>query len=189
MIFNKLEKIVHLVGFTTEIVGTLDSWHLTVDTWQLTLSLHMSPTDLHFKQFVRRLPVFRRVRKNCEMWLLASSCLSGPFVRPHGTTRLPQNGFLRNLIFCGIFRKKLSRKIQVSLQSDKNNGTLHEDRYTFLIISRYLGAIWSFSKASGLPWSDMRHKVPVYSLGASGPWGPEPKYNQSINNHISLRSS
>jgi len=38
-----------------------------------------------------------------------------------------------------------------------------------------LGAIWSFSKASGLPWLDMEHKGPVNKgLGASGPWGPEP---------------
>jgi len=44
-----------------------------------------------------------------------------------------------------------------------------------------LGAIWSFSKASGLPWSDMGHKGPVFGLGTSGPWGPKPKYNQSIN--------
>ena len=27
-------------------------------------------------------------------------------------------------------------KIQFSLKSDKNNGTLHEDRFTFLILSR-----------------------------------------------------
>jgi hypothetical protein len=47
-----------------------------------------------------------------------------------------------------------------------------------------LGAIWSFSKASGLPWSDMGHKGPVFGLGASGPWGPKPKYNQSINTWI-----
>jgi hypothetical protein len=38
-----------------------------------------------------------------------------------------------------------------------------------------LGAIWSFSNASGLPWLDMGHKGPVYKgLGASGPRGPEP---------------
>jgi len=37
-----------------------------------------------------------------------------------------------------------------------------------------LGAIWSFSNASGLPWLDMGHKGPVYKgLGASGPRGPE----------------
>jgi hypothetical protein len=44
-----------------------------------------------------------------------------------------------------------------------------------------LGAIWSFSKASGLPSSDMGHKGPMFGLGALGPCGPEPKYNQSIN--------
>ena len=30
---------------------------------------------------------------------------------------------------------KTVEKIQFSLKSDKNNGTLHEDQYTFLIIS------------------------------------------------------
>ena len=34
-----------------------------------------------------------------------------------------------------IFRK-CAVKIQVSLKSDKNNGTLHEDQYTFFITSR-----------------------------------------------------
>jgi hypothetical protein len=34
-----------------------------------------------------------------------------------------------------IFRKYVM-KIQVSLKSDKNNGYLHEDQYTFLTISR-----------------------------------------------------
>jgi hypothetical protein len=38
--------------------------------------------------------------------------------------------------YMSIIRKSVE-KIQVSLKSDKNNGTLHEaDRYTFLIISR-----------------------------------------------------
>jgi hypothetical protein len=41
-----------------------------------------------------------------------------------------------------------------------------------------LGAIWNFSKVTGLPWFDMGHKGPVnWGLGASGPWGPEPKCN------------
>jgi len=34
-----------------------------------------------------------------------------------------------------IFRK-CALKIQVPLKSDKNNGTLHEDQYTFFITSR-----------------------------------------------------
>jgi len=39
-----------------------------------------------------------------------------------------------------------------------------------------LGAIWSYSKAAGLPCFDMGHKGPVIKgLGASGLGGPEPK--------------
>jgi hypothetical protein len=38
-----------------------------------------------------------------------------------------------------------------------------------------LGAIWSFSNASGPSWLGMEHKGPVYKgLGASGPRDPEP---------------
>ena len=40
------------------------------------------------------------------------------------------------ILYLSIFRKSV-QKIQVSLKSDKNNsGTLHEDQYTFFIISR-----------------------------------------------------
>jgi hypothetical protein len=56
-----------------------------------------------------------------------------PSVRPHGTTRLPLDGFSCNLIF-ECFRKSVE-KIRVSLQPDKNTGTFPEDQYTFLIIS------------------------------------------------------
>jgi len=72
--------------------------------------------------------------QNCEKRLLASSCLS---VCPHGTARLPLDGFPWNLVFEFFFRKSVGQ-FQVSLQSDKNNGTLHADRYTFLIISRWI---------------------------------------------------
>jgi hypothetical protein len=44
-----------------------------------------------------------------------------PSVRPHGTSRLPPNGFSWNLIFREYFEKSVE-KIQVSLRSDKNNG-------------------------------------------------------------------
>ena len=43
-----------------------------------------------------------------------------PFVHPHGTTRLPLDGFSWNLIFESVL--KIVEKIQVSLKSDKNNG-------------------------------------------------------------------
>jgi len=56
-------------------------------------------------------------------------------VRPRGTTRLPQDGFLGNLVFEGSV-DNLSRNFQVSLKSDKNNGYWREDRYTLSIISR-----------------------------------------------------
>jgi hypothetical protein len=40
---------------------------------------------------------------------------------PHGTTRLPLDEFLRNLMFEYLFRKSV-QKIKVPLKSDKNNG-------------------------------------------------------------------
>jgi hypothetical protein len=41
-----------------------------------------------------------------------------------------------------------------------------------------LGAIWNLGKVTGLPWFDMGHKGPFQKgLGASGVWGPGPKFN------------
>jgi len=54
-------------------------------------------------------------------------------VRPHGSTRLPLDGFSRNFIFEVFFRNSV-KKIQVLLESDKYNGCLHEDQYTFSTI-------------------------------------------------------
>jgi len=73
--------------------------------------------------------------QNYEKRLLASSCLSVcSAVRLHGTTRLSLDGF-NDIRYVRIFHKS-HEKIQVSLKSDKNKGILHEDQYTFLIISR-----------------------------------------------------
>jgi hypothetical protein len=47
----------------------------------------------------------------------------------------------------GILRKSVE-KIQVSLKSDKNDGTLHEDRCTFLIISRSVPSMINISDKS-----------------------------------------
>ena len=52
----------------------------------------------------------------------------------HGTTRLSLDGFSLNLVF--VYFRKCVGKIQVSFKSNYNNGTLHEDRHTFVIISR-----------------------------------------------------
>ena len=64
-------------------------------------------------------------------------CLS---VHPHGTTRLPLDGFPWNLMF--YYFRKFVKKIQVSLKSDKNNGyftwrpTYFYDRIWLKIILR-----------------------------------------------------
>ena len=68
-------------------------------------------------------------RWRCWKRLLASSCLS---VRPHRTTRLPLDGFSRNLIF--EYFSKSFEKIQVSLKSNKNGGYFTWAQFTFLII-------------------------------------------------------
>jgi hypothetical protein len=45
-----------------------------------------------------------------------------------------------------------------------------------------LEASWNFGKATRLLWIVIGHKGPVSKdLGESGLWGPEPTYNQSIN--------
>ena len=51
-----------------------------------------------------------------------------------GTNGLPLNEFTRNLIFEYFW--KIGREYSGPIKSDKNNGTLHEDQCTYLIISR-----------------------------------------------------
>ena len=80
---------------------------------------------------------------NCETRLLPSSCLS---VRLYWTTPLPVGTFSGNLT-CEYFSKicwenssfiKLE-KIQVSLNSDKNDGhCIHEDLCTLMIVSCWI---------------------------------------------------
>ena len=69
----------------------------------------MSLTHVSDEQF---LGAFAKLRKATTS--LAMS------VRPHGKTRLPLDGFLRNFIF--EYFSKICREIKVSLKSDKNNG-------------------------------------------------------------------
>jgi len=70
--------------------------------------------------------------RNCETQLLASSCLS---VCPHGTTRLPLDGFSWNLIF-EDFSKICWERFKCCYNLTRIKGTLHEDQYTLFIISR-----------------------------------------------------
>jgi hypothetical protein len=82
-------------------------------------------------QFSRR---FQALSQNCEKRLLASSCLS---VRPF--VRMEQLGSrwmdFHEIWYLSVLRNSVE-KIQFSLKPDKITATLHEDRYTFLIISR-----------------------------------------------------
>jgi len=58
-----------------------------------------------------------------------------PTARPHGTTGLPLNGFSRNMMF-EYFSKTLPRKFKFHKNQTIIMDALHEDHYTFLIISR-----------------------------------------------------
>ena len=55
--------------------------------------------------------------------------------RPNGTTLLPLDGFLMEFD-TRVFFEKLSRKLKFHYNLPTITGTLHADRYTFLIISR-----------------------------------------------------
>jgi hypothetical protein len=49
--------------------------------------------------------------------------------------------------------------------------------WTQRILSLSMGAIWNFSKSTGLPWPSIRLWGTLFEgLGASGPQGPEPNY-------------
>ena len=67
--------------------------------------------------------------QNCRKWLLALPCLS-----IHPSVRTEQLGShemdFYEILHLSTFRKTVKR-IQVPLKSDKNNGPLREDRYTF----------------------------------------------------------
>ena len=59
-----------------------------------------------------------------------------PSVCPHGTTTLRLNAFSSNLIHKHFFKKRKSRKFKFHQNLTIITGTLHEDRCTFVIISR-----------------------------------------------------
>jgi hypothetical protein len=77
---------------------------------------------------------FRCVRKNCEKWLLALSCLS---VRPHGITQLPLDWFFTKFNIPVLFENIL-RKFKFYSYLTRITRALHEDQCTIFIISRSL---------------------------------------------------
>jgi hypothetical protein len=68
---------------------------------------------------LRGIQIVRRVRKIAKSGI--SVCNVCPSVRPRATTRLPLDGFRRNLIVKLSCFEKSVEKIQVLLKSDKNN--------------------------------------------------------------------
>jgi hypothetical protein len=91
--------------------------------------LYVKRRSLH--RLNQNIPVFRRVRKIQESNSASSClCLSVRMVQlgSHWT------GF-HEIWYLSIFRKSVE-KIQVSLKSGNNNGTLHKDLCTFMVISR-----------------------------------------------------
>jgi hypothetical protein len=68
----------------------------------------------------KKFTVFRRVRRIAKIVTSSFVMSIRPSVRPHGTTRLPLDGFSSDLIF-EHFLKKDVKKIQVSLNSEKKN--------------------------------------------------------------------
>jgi hypothetical protein len=89
-----------------------------------------------------RLFHFKRVRKIAKKRLLTSSCLSicpfaclflCPSAHPHGTTRLPLDYFLLNLM---SISRKCVRKCNLHCNPKRIRGTLHVDQCTYCIISR-----------------------------------------------------
>jgi len=72
---------------------------------------------------------FQRRSQNCEKRLLASSRL---FVRAHRTNRLP----LARFSYIWVLFENVLRKFNFHSNRSRITGTLHEDQYTFMIISR-----------------------------------------------------
>jgi hypothetical protein len=63
------------------------------------------------------------------------SCNMSPSLRPHGKIRLPLDGFSWNTIF-EYFPNICRRKFNFNSNLTRKTGTLHEDQYTFFIVSR-----------------------------------------------------
>jgi hypothetical protein len=77
--------------------------------------------------------IFRLVRKIEKIdHQLRNIC---PSVRPHGTNRLPMEGFSFNFIFEHFF-ENLLRKFKFLQNLTRTTDTLHEDRYTYIIVPR-----------------------------------------------------
>jgi hypothetical protein len=81
---------------------------------------------------------FRSLYKIAKSDYYVSSFLSvRPSVCLHGTTLLPLEEFWWNLIF-GFFRKSVQKNSSFIKKRTTMTGTLHEDVFTFMAISRWI---------------------------------------------------
>jgi hypothetical protein len=74
------------------------------------------PNFVGTKRLITLIPVLKYLK-----WISTLRSILILFSSPHGTTRLPLDGFSWNLVFESFFRNTVE-KIQVSLKSGKNKG-------------------------------------------------------------------
>ena len=85
------------------------------------------------------LQIFRRVRKIAKKRLLASSCMFVcPSFLPCAWNNSAPTGWIFMKFDIWVFFKHMSKKFKFHQNQTRIEGTLREDRYTFLIISRSL---------------------------------------------------
>ena len=89
---------------------------------EIDLCFNIVPYTRDFFPIHYILPVFKYIRKHCEKWLLASSCLYISPICP--SVRMEQLSShqmdFHEILYLSIFWKFVT-KMQVSLKSDKNN--------------------------------------------------------------------
>jgi hypothetical protein len=114
----------------------------------------------------------------CELWKATISFLMSarPSARPHGTTRLPLDGFLWNSTF-EYFSNICSENSKFHSTNTKITGTLHEDQHTFIIISRSI--LHNMRNVSYKSLQKVKtNSLPLYIVTLSVPvfdWGPPTK--------------
>ena len=74
--------------------------------------------------------------ENCEKRLLASSCM--PVCPYDAIEQICSHLTFFMEFYILVFFPKSVEAAQVSWKSDKSNGTVHEEQYTFVILSRWI---------------------------------------------------
>jgi len=115
---------------------SVDKWELEKKIRNFRVQFLLSRSEI-LRLFVRILGVvIRRVRKITKKRSISFVMYVYLSIRPHGTIRLPLDGFSWNLMF-KIFRKSV-RKFKFLYNQTRITGTLHDDLCTFMIISGWV---------------------------------------------------